>query len=58
MRCKACNNILGECDMYIREETNEFEDLCIVCRKASQLDVDREEIDVTVELGFTPTWDD
>lgn len=39
MRCKACDAILTSQEMVIREETGEFEDLCLVCRKASELDV-------------------
>lgn len=66
MRCKACDNKLAEHEMYIREETGDFEDLCVTCRKASQDDTDRIEIEideeflkqelakVTKELG----WDD
>ncbi len=66
MRCKACDCMLAEHDMYIREETGEFEDLCVTCRKASQSDTDsiEREIDeeflqqqletLTKELG----WDD
>lgn len=38
MRCKACDCMLAEHDLYIREETGDFEDLCVVCRKASTVD--------------------
>ncbi len=39
--------------MVIREETGEFEDLCIICRKASQLDDDVEE---ELDDAFLRTW--
>ncbi len=63
MRCKACDSILAEHDMYIREETNEFEDLCVTCRKASQDVTDPIELEIEVEFGLivekaTTSWDD
>ena len=47
MRCKACNAILSSEEMVIREETNAFEDLCTVCRKASE-----DEYEIEVEFGL------
>lgn len=50
MRCKACDCKLAEHDMYIREETGDFEDLCVVCRKAGQSDDD--DIEKELDLAF------
>ena len=54
MRCKACDCMLAEHDLYIREETGDFEDLCVVCRKASAID-DRieQELDEAFVKEFT-----
>ena len=46
MRCKGCDAVLTDHEMYIREETGEFEDLCLVCRKASQCDEDDVESEI------------
>jgi hypothetical protein len=54
--------MLAEHDMYIREETGELEDLCVVCRKASQTDTDQvsQEIDNALINSFSKDtqWDD
>lgn len=49
MRCKACDAIMAEWEMVIRPETGEFEDLCLVCRKASQ---DDDDIELEIEAEF------
>lgn len=53
MRCKACDAKLQEWEMVIREETQEFEELCLICRKASQLDDDIED---ELDDAFLRTW--
>jgi len=63
MRCKACDAILAEHDMYMREETGELEDLCVTCRKASQDDSDEINQEIDIEFGLiferkTRPWDD
>lgn len=49
MRCKACNAIMTTNEMVVREETGQFDELCTVCRKASEnLDA---EYEVDIEFG-------
>ncbi len=43
MRCAACDAIMTTNEMVIREETGEFEDLCLMCRKASADDSETED---------------
>lgn len=49
MRCKACNSILTPDEMVLREETGEFDELCLTCRKASE---DEVEWEVRVAYGL------
>ncbi len=59
MRCRACDAILMEQEMVIREETNDFEDLCTVCRKAAENTYEIEsEIGLIVERYELDKWDD
>ena len=47
MRCKACDAALTTEEMVVREDTGEFDELCTVCRKASE-----DEYEIEVEIGF------
>lgn len=61
MRCRACDAILQDYEIYVNKSTGQFEELCGVCRGyafAAALGLDDEEGDIE-ELGeFAKEWDE
>lgn len=60
MRCKACDAVMTTDEMVLREETNDFEELCKKCIVASKLG-DEGSYEVEVEVGLIKRsyqWED
>ena len=38
MRCKACNAILSDTELLIKDPDGEFEDMCIKCLTGAEVD--------------------
>lgn len=56
-RCKACNTLLKDEELFINKNTNLPEDLCLSCRKAVFSVSDPDTID-PVSLGLDVCSDD
>lgn len=50
MRCKACDSILSANELVEREETGELDDLCLICRKASDAGYEDEDEELAMYI--------
>ena len=58
MRCKACDAKMTSSEMVMNPDTDEFEELCTTCKRASESD---DAYDIEVEVGFIKErykWDE
>ena len=49
MRCRACNEVLKQREIYINKKTGKLEELCGICRASSFMDDRFESAEETVD---------